>query len=84
MGKCKGQKGSWNSSKGGGGMGGKGTNALEDDWSEGWSGYSYGYEDYEDTALYQLAQEAQSGWQVPKTTCKPTCQTGQACGKRIP
>ena len=43
--KGKGNKGSWSSGKGAWGKGGKGAYGLEDDWSEGYSGYAYGYED---------------------------------------
>ena len=55
---------------------------LENDWSEG---YNWQQEySAEDIALFQLAREAQSGWQFqnPKNTCKHTCQKEQACGGR--
>ena len=72
-------------SKGGWGKGGKGAFGLEDDWSEGLSGYNWqqGYS-ADATALFQLAREAQSGWQFPnpKKTCNPTWQKEQACGGR--
>ena len=54
-GKGKGNKGAWSPGKGALGKGGKGAYGLEDDLSEGFSGYAYGYED---TTLLSLAQEA--------------------------
>ena len=54
-GKGKGPKGSWNPGKGAWAKGAKGTYGLGDDWSEGYSGYKFGYED---TALFSLAREA--------------------------
>ena len=56
-GKGKGPKGSWNPSKGAWGKGRKGAYGLDDDWSKGYSGYNFGYED---TALFSLAQESAS------------------------
>ena len=61
-GKGKGPKGSWNPGKGAWGKGGKGAYGLEDDWSEGYCGYNFSYED---TALLSLAREAASEWQFP-------------------
>ena len=86
------QKGAWTPGKGGWGKG-KSAYGLEDDWSEGYSGYSFqqGY-GVEDTALFQITREAKNEWLFPnpKKTCKPTCHRGlssldlgqeQACGK---
>lgn len=59
-GKGKGKKGSW---KGAWGKGGKGAYSVEDDWSVGYSSYSF------DTPLFlnTQAQEAASEWQVVKS-----------------
>ena len=65
-GKGKGNKGSWNPGKGAWGKGGKGAYGLEDDWSEGYSGYAYGHEDM---PLFSLA-----GWQTPDTRKPSTNQ----------
>ena len=56
-GKGKGNKGSWNPGKGAWGKGGKGAYGLEDDWSEGYSGYAYGFEEI---TLLPLAE-----WRTP-------------------
>ena len=40
-GKGEGKKGSWNGGKGSLGNGGKGAYSMEDDWSAGYSGYSF-------------------------------------------
>ena len=59
--------GFWNPGKGAWGKVAKGTYGLEDDWSEGYSGYNSGYED---TALFSLAREAADEWQFPKNRGK--------------
>ncbi len=71
-GKGKGNKGSWNLGKGAWGKGGKGAYGLEDDWSEGYSGYAYGF--YGDIEALSLSQAAIKEWQTPspRTTLKPT------------
>ena len=63
------------------GKGGKGAYGLENDWSGGYSGYNFSYED---TALFALAQRAASTWQVPapKKTSKPTLLSGYGSGGR--
>ena len=68
------EKGAW-------GKGGKGAYGLKDDWSEGFSGYSYGY--YGDIEALSLSQE----WKAPnpRKTFKPTpaslrCVDSRACG----
>ena len=77
------QKGAWTPIKGGWGKGGKGAYGLEDDWSEGYSGYAFpqGYI-VEDTALFQFAREAQNEWHFlnPKKTCKQICPMHKADG----
>ncbi len=77
-GKGKGNKGSWNPGKGAWGKGGKGAYGLEDDWSEGYSGYAYGFED---VTLLSLAE-----WQTPnpKKTFKhqPTRASLQSVSNR--
>ena len=75
-GKGKGQKGYW---KGGQG---KGAYSMEDDWSSGYSGYSY------DTPLFisSLAQEAQGEWQKvnPKKAARQSnCSAHTACQGHI-
>ena len=67
-GKGKGNKGAWSPGKGAWGKGGKGAYGLEDDWSEGFSGYTYGY--YGDIEALSLSQE----WQTPtpRKTFKPS------------
>ncbi len=54
----------WYLGKGSCGKGGNGTYGLEDDWIEGYGGYSFGYAD---TAFFSLAREATDEWQVPKS-----------------
>ena len=61
--KGKGNLGSRNPGKGAWGKGGKGAYGLEDDWSEGYSGYAYGFED---VTLLSLAKEAMKGMADPK------------------
>ena len=67
-GKGKGNKGSWNPGKGAWGKGGKGAYSLEDDWSEGYSGYAYGYEDI---TLLSLATSTEWRSPDPRKTFKP-------------
>ena len=64
-----------------GANGGKGSYGLEDDWSEGYSGYAFGYEG---TTLVSLAQEAMKEWQTPhpKKTFKPAHPTIRSGGSR--
>ena len=59
-GKGKGKKGAW---PGAWGKGGKGAYSCEDDWSQGYSGYSF------DTPLFlnSLAQEAAGEWRMVKS-----------------
>ena len=76
-GKGKGQKGYW---KGGQG---KGAYSMEDDWSSGYSGYSFG------TPLFisSLAQEAKGEWQKvnPKKAARQSsCSAHAACQGHIP
>ena len=57
-GKSKGNKGCWSPGKGFGGKGEKGAYHFMDDYSQGWSGYSF-----EDGALLSLQQELMGEWQ---------------------
>ena len=61
-GKGKGQKAFWKGGKATWGKG-KGAYSMEDDWSSGYSGYSF------DTPLFSssLAQEAPDGWKTVKS-----------------
>ena len=72
-GKGKGQKGFWKGGKGTYGKG-KGAYSVEDDWSSGYSGYSF------DTPLFSssLAQEAAVEWKEVKSkrANKPAIPTG--------
>ena len=68
--------GLWGGGKGTWGKGGKGSYAMEDEWSYGLSGYSY-----EDVPLFlnSLTQEATGNWQVArpnKTAKKPSVVNG--------
>ena len=66
-GKGKGQKGYWKGGKG------KGAYSMEDDWSSGYSGYSF------DTPLFlsSLAQEAESQWQ--RVSSKKAAKQPNSC-----
>ena len=72
-GKGKGNKGAWSPGKGAWGKGGKGAYGLDDDWSEGFSGYSYGF--HGDIEALSLSQE----WETPhpRKTFQPEVKPGR-------
>ena len=71
-GKAKGNKGYWNPGKGAWGKGEKGAYNLMDDYSQGWSGYSF-----EDHTLLSLQQESRTSG-TPQAPRRPSDSPARA------